>query len=280
MSSNIYLIGLHHQDIDGADRMSYFLDKTKPKIIAIEWDHIRDANTNLPDHYPSLEEIINQSKYDLKKLEQDYIENKEYFEEAQKETYELLGLDLNPEQMALDRVTTHLIEKQIPVYLVCIPKQYAQTRLESELYYIDLPRENTNEIGETYEIDRVEGIKAMTAELDSLEKKYILEILSSGFDNWLEILRKTIAVDYEKEKLSETFEEIRKDVQENGGDAYSQAVYDPEREKYMGKKIRALSQKNQGSLVAFVGLGHLLRLYEEIKNLNPAVLTLAECGSV
>jgi len=278
MSSNIYLVGVHHKDIDGAERMKFFLDRIKPEIIAIEWDHIRDANMGSLD-YPSLEELILQSKQGCEEIEESLRADKEILENLQRD-YKSLGLDLSPRQIALETVMTRLIESIIPQYLVSIPKQYVQSHPATELHYIDLPRENVDEISETYETDRVEETKADVAQLGPSEREALLNLLNAGFDSGLEIFRKITEEEYDKEKMNERFRQTREYVLKNGGDAYSQAVYDPEREKYMGQKIRELSLKNQGSLVAFAGLGHLLRLHDEIKDLNPAVLTLAECDSV
>jgi pheromone shutdown protein TraB len=281
MSGNIYLVGVVHPDIDGATRMNSVLNKIKPDIIAIEWDSIRDAsyaNIN-PANYPSLEEIITVSKEKCRELEQLFTDNKEYLAEV-KNQYSAMGINfsLSPKQISLDIVMSDLINNYAPMYLVFTPKQHVQLFPRVELHFIDLPHENLEEIKETYEKERDAGIKANVASLESIQTD-LANLLNGGMDNYLACLRKKISEDYDKEASNELFQAKIRSIRENGSNAYSRTVFDSERDKYMGERIRELAAKNQRNIIAFVGLAHLLSLCEEIKDLNPKVMTLEECAS-
>ncbi|MEK6899919.1 MAG: hypothetical protein AABX05_02230, partial [Nanoarchaeota archaeon] len=111
-NQNLYLVGTHHLDLDGEERLTTLLDRLSPSVVALEFHKDRESLVSSKRSYEEMRKDIN-----------------ERIDEA--------GLDLSPKQRATI-VELDYLDDNVSGYELRVSKDYLQRHPFSRLEYIDL----------------------------------------------------------------------------------------------------------------------------------------------
>ena len=258
-NKNLYLVGTVHVDLDGRKRLDIILDKLSPSIIALEFHKDEEdlgAWTRTPKETQRIaNEIIDES-----------------------------CLNLSPEQRATFIECMNRMN-DVSVYEFKSSRNYTQKNSGSRLEYIDIP--TTLEGGEKEFVEvcleaAKENFKQRMKIPEAVQS--LIKILDGGIDNYLSHVREDIqrtyqdaeerGKEYERMKDPEIFKRRTKHMSPKAIKALEQ-VYNSKRDETMRRKIRKLYD-GKSKLIAIVGLSHLRGLAENLKDLEPRAMTLAD----
>ncbi len=257
MRSNLYIVGTNHLDLMGRERLDYLLQTLSPSIIALEMNKDREGFIDVP----------------LKKREnkmEKQVRNMNFLNEPQIKT---------------------LIEGSKAVlhsygYEVNSSKEYVKTNPKTLLEYIDIEGvvkiEDENIIHDIF-ADEIKNPKLM---------KRLLRKLDKGAESYINLINKNNSWIYRLKWFAELRHKNNVRLFNNptysmqlrwifGAEEldYLKRAYNPERDKYMSERIREL-YKNNGNLLAIVGLEHCGELRENLKDLIPKIFPLSKYKKV
>lgn len=260
-NQNLYLVGTAHNDLDGGERLGALLDRLSPSVVALEFHKDREGGVQFvttPEDIRQITEMVGES-----------------------------GLNLTPGQM-----TTLLEAGKRTVgtfgYEFRASRDYTQRNPASRLEYIDISvfANGKDEFAKGY-FELMKSMFKQVAGDPELAKPFI-EKLNGGIELYLEDIRRSVQQLYQNaEGLAEvfemcgdpeTFEMVKGELPPQALQALEQ-IFNPERDRVMGERIRRLYGKKQ-RVVAIVGLSHLAGLQAKLEDLDPRSMTLAEYDSV
>jgi pheromone shutdown protein TraB len=261
-NNNLYLVGTVHIDLDGKTRLDTLLDRLSPSIIALEFHKERESSYLFRKSPEEERRIINAC-------------------------LDKTGLNLTSLQRNTLIESGEIISKAMG-YEFTSSKDYLVRKPSSKLEYIDLSlfEGNSEKFAENFHETLISELKHQMKNPEALQ--ILLGSLDKGIASYMTGVREGVKQTYdninEMEEVCKLMGDpesikILREVLPPSSVEHLIKIYNPQRDKVMGEKIRKLYSPTD-KLVAIVGLAHLTPLKATLKDLNPKVITLAEYDSI
>lgn len=282
--NELYLIGIHHQDIDGIPRLEHVFEKTRPKIIALEMNSDREITFDpTQETFYAVKKLYFNLEKKLNELEEIFDNDEEIFRKNQAEAFDQRGFMLNKKQLA-NLMIINLLREYIKGYELYVVREYSKQNPSARIEYIDLPVFDNNCKGfvESYYFEKDIKIKVEKYGTNNKESQNEISLLNQSINDSLKPIRDEIHTIYAQlGKINEIFEAAKKEISKFDDNIYLKTIYNPKRDEYMIFQIQELYKNNHsGNIHVIVGLGHFLSLKKALKHLSPKAFTLAEYNSI